>query len=122
MRLSDFELLHGEVLLGHFDVGRAHVAAGVAHDVGILIDQEDVVRLDAGGGIGVAGAVPVGLGGEYFVSLGDIVDIIQLALALEHVVGVLGKTGGHGVAVGVSPGAASSCLSRGSVWASLVQK
>ena len=36
-------LLDGEVLLGNLNLGGAHVVAGVAHDVGVLIHQEDVV-------------------------------------------------------------------------------
>ena len=65
----------GEVLLGDLHFSVAHELAGVAHDVGILIDQEGVVGLDAGGGVGVVGAVPGGIGGELVIGLGDIVDV-----------------------------------------------
>ena len=98
-------LLDGEVLLGNLDLGGAHVVAGVAHDVGVLIHQEDVLGLDAGLSIGIAGAVPVGAGGELGVGVGDVLDLVQLADAGDHVVGVLRQAGGHGVAVGVGPGA-----------------
>ena len=79
--------------------------AGIAHDVGILIDQEHIVQLHAGIGIGVVGAVPLGLGREHLISLGDVVHISQLAFALQDVDSMLGQASGHGVAVGVSPGA-----------------
>ena len=82
-----------------------HEPARIAHDVGILIDKEGVVGLDAGGGVGVVGAVPGGVGGELVIGLGDIVDVGKLALALDDVHGVLGKAGGGDVAVGVRPGA-----------------
>ena len=55
-------LLHGVVHLRHFHISGAHELAGVTHNIGILIDQEHVVLLDAGVGVGVAGAVPGGLG------------------------------------------------------------
>ena len=102
-------LLGGEVLLGNLNLGRAHEPAGIAHDVGILIDQEGVVGLDAGGGVGVVGAVPGGVGGELMVSLGDIVDVAQFALAVDDVQSVLSKTSGNGVAIGVCPGAEAAC-------------
>ena len=38
------------------------------------------------------------------VSLGDIVNVAQLALAVDDIQSVLGQTGSGGVAVGVSPG------------------
>ena len=47
----------GVVLLGDLHFGVAHEVAGIAHDVSILIDQEHVVGLDAGGSVGVAGAL-----------------------------------------------------------------
>ena len=81
-----------------------HEPARIAHDVGILIDKEGVVGLDAGGGVGVVGAVPGSLGRELVVSLGDIVNVAQLALAVDDIQSVLGQTGSGGVAVGVSPG------------------
>ena len=87
--------------------------ARVAHDVGILIDQEELLGLDAGLRVGVVGAVPLSAGGEDLVGLGDVVDVEQLALALDDVQSVLGKTGGNGVTIGVGPGAelASAALS-----------
>ena len=60
--------LSGEVLLRNFNLGGSHVVTGIAHDVSILIDQEGVFRLDAGFGVGIAGAVPLYIGGEYLVS------------------------------------------------------
>ena len=74
-------LLRGEVLLGNLNLGRAHEPAGIAHDVGILIDQEDIVQLDAGVRVGVVRAVPLRVRGEDLVCLRDIVDIGKLALA-----------------------------------------
>ena len=75
--------------------------AGIAHDVGILVDQEDVLELDAGLRVDVVGAVPLRAGGEDRISVGDVVDVKQLALALDDVQRMLGKAGGNGVAVGV---------------------
>ena len=141
--------------------------ARITHDVGILIDQEGVLSLHTGLRVGVVGAVPLSAGGELSIGLGDVVDLQQLALAVDDVQCMLGKACGNRVAVRVSPGAeaagaalfgdsgldlgkdlgivaglsgqvpmvgegrsastkhppySSSCLSRGSVWASLVQK
>ena len=97
-------LFHGEILLGNLNFGGAHEPAGITHDVGVLIHQEGVVGLDAAGGVGVVGAVPGSLGRELVVSLGDIVNVAQLALAVDDIQSVLGQTGSGGVAVGVSPG------------------
>ena len=102
-------LLGGEVLLGNLNLGRAHEPAGIAHDIGILIDQEDIVQLDAGVRIGVVRAVPLRVRGEDLVCLRDIVDIGKLALAVDDVQSVLGKTSGNGVAIGVCPGAEAAC-------------
>ena len=90
-------LFHGEILLGNLNFGGAHEPAGITHDVGVLIHQEGVVGLDAAGGVGVVGAVPGSLGRELVVSLGDIVNVAQLALAVDDVQSVLRKTGGEGV-------------------------
>ena len=107
-------LFHSEILLGNLNRGGAHEPAGITHDVGVLIHQEGVVGLDAGGGVGVVGAVPGSLGRELVVSLGDIVDVAQLALTADDIQRVLGQTGSGGVAVGVSPGteAASAAASQ----------
>ena len=98
-------LFHSEILLGNLNFGGTHEPAGITHDVGVLIHQEGVVGLDAGGGVGVVGAVPGSLGRELVVSLGDIVDVAQLALAVDDIQRVLGQTSSGGVTVGVSPGA-----------------
>ena len=83
--------------------------SGIAHDVGILIDQEHIVQLDAGVRVGVVRAVPLRLRGEDLVCLRDIVDIGKLALAVDDVQSVLSKTSGNGVAIGVCPGAEAAC-------------
>ena len=49
----EFLSLNSEILLGNFDLGGPHVVSGIAHDIGILIDQEYVVRLNAGIYVGV---------------------------------------------------------------------
>ena len=105
-------LLGGEILLRNLNLSRAHEPAGIAHDVGILIDQEDIVQLDAGVRVGVVRAVPLRVRGEDLVCLCDIVDVAELALAVDDVQSVLGKASGNGVAVGVSPGAEAACAAR----------
>ena len=79
--------------------------ARVAHDVGILVDQEELLGLDAGIGIGERGAVPLSTGRVDGESLGDVVQVAQLAVSVEDVLGVLGQAGRQGVAVRVGPGA-----------------
>ena len=82
-----------------------HEPARIAHDVGILIDQEHVLGLDAGGSVGIAGAVPLSLGRVLLQGGSNIVHVGQLGSAVDDVLCVLGQTGGQGIAIGVSPGA-----------------
>ena len=79
--------------------------ARVAHDVGILIDQEELLGLDAGLGIGECGAVPLSTGRVHGEGAGDVVKVAELALAVDDVQSMLGKAGRKGVAIGVGPGA-----------------
>ena len=79
--------------------------AGIAHNIGILINEVGVVGLDAGRCIGVAGAVPLRIGRILLERGCNIIHVKQIALAVDDVHRVLCKASGQGIAIGVCPGA-----------------
>ena len=104
-----FHLFDSEILLGYFDAGRIHVMSGIAHDIGILIYKEDIVRLYACLSIRVIGTVPLRVRGEYLISFRDIIDLVDLAVAVDYVDSMLCKTCGYGVAIGICPCSELAC-------------
>lgn len=102
------------------DNGFQHVTSGIGDRNGVILNEGQlwvdtlfmaVLFLQQMGNrynnpgfhIGVIGTIPLSLRREYLVCLCNIIDVIQLALAVKNVQGMLCKTCGCGISVRISP-------------------
>ena len=100
-------LLYCIVLLRNLDVSNTHVA--LAHDICILIDEDEVPDYDASVDVRVVCSVPVGTRCELVVSLHDILDARNFAFTVDYVDCMLAKSCAGRVTIAVSPSSEASC-------------